>query len=168
MPVKPWATSASPVLIVRSADRTRPGKKYCIGGTTDQHGAPAPAQHQSQQSGKRNHIQSQVCSDAHAGGSKQLIRDREICPNSRQNEAKSDQAGCAASQYTSHESKWLWNVWRLRRLCRPSALPGPCRICSGAIALSSAARSTRPPRMIVSLGFVEELRALERASPAPI
>jgi len=75
-----------PVLVVRSAYGSGPAKEYCIGDSINHHGSPAPAQDEPHQSGKRNRVQGQACSDAHPGGSRQLIGEGEICPPREEND----------------------------------------------------------------------------------
>jgi hypothetical protein len=66
-----------------------------------------PAPNDRNQCSKRDQIQDEAYSDAHRSGSRQLIRDREICPTRRKKKENDECAGSADSQDASHQLKLL-------------------------------------------------------------
>ena len=94
---------SSPVLVVRGSDGGRPGKKYRVGNCVDGHGSPVPTAYDCRQCSKRNKIQGQARCDAHSGRLRQLIRDREVCPNRRKKQTRYQCAGSENSQHASDQ-----------------------------------------------------------------
>jgi len=101
---------SSPVLVVRGPDGGRPGKEYRVGNCIDEHGSPVPTAYDRHQCGKGNRIQDQARSDAYSGRLRQLIRDREVCPNRRKKQTRYQCAGSENSQHASDQFHALQNI----------------------------------------------------------